>query len=154
MPRGLARTSVCATYCFAIRCDAASSSIASITDNGGRRGCKVPRQGLCASQTLDEFTSTNWRATECWWYHQSIRGTANDTLGNDSGSILLGLLCLSCGGSDLVSVARGVGGRPVGVAVISAAVNLLSGVGLLAAGLLALLGRSEYVAWKRRSKRR
>jgi hypothetical protein len=84
---------------------------------------------------------------------QSIRGTASDTLGNGIGSILLGLLCLSCGGSDLVSVASGVGGRPVAVGVISAAVNLLSGVGLLAAGVLALVGRSEYVAWKRRSKR-
>ena len=36
-PGGLARTSACATYCFAIRCDAASSSIATITDNVGRR---------------------------------------------------------------------------------------------------------------------
>ena len=44
---------------------------------------------------------------------QSIRGTASDTLGNGIGSILLGLPCLSCGGSDLVSVASDVGGRPV-----------------------------------------
>ena len=64
---------------------------------------------------------------------QSIRGTASDTLGNGIGSILLGLLCLSCGGSDLVSVASRVGSRPVAVGVISAAVNVLSGVGLLAA---------------------
>jgi hypothetical protein len=85
---------------------------------------------------------------------QSIGATASDTLGNGVGSIVLGLLCLSCGGSDLVSVAGGVGGRPVAVGVISAAVNLLSGVGLLAAGVLALVGRSQYVAWKRRSKRR
>ena len=85
---------------------------------------------------------------------QSIRGAASDSLGNGIGSILLGLLCLSCGGSDLLSVASGVGGRPVAVAVIRAAVNLLSGVGLLAAGVLALVGRSEYVTWKRRSKRR
>jgi hypothetical protein len=85
---------------------------------------------------------------------QSIRGTASDTLGNGIGSILLGLLCLSCGGSDLLSVASGVGGRPIAVGVTSAAVNLLAGVGLLAAGVLALVGRSEYMAWKRRSKRR
>jgi len=41
LPRGLARTSVSTTWCFAIRCDAAPSSIATITDNVGRssRGC-------------------------------------------------------------------------------------------------------------------
>jgi len=43
-------------------------------------------------------------------------------------------------------VAGGVGGCSVAVGVISAAVNLLSGVGLLAAGVLALVGRSENVA--------
>jgi hypothetical protein len=37
LPRRLARTSVCATFCFAIRCDAVSSSMASKTDNVGRR---------------------------------------------------------------------------------------------------------------------
>ena len=85
---------------------------------------------------------------------QTILGWANDTLGNGIGSILLGLLCLSCGGSGLVTVASGVGGQPVAVGVISAAINLLSGLGLIAAGVLALVGRSDYVAWKRKNTRR
>ena len=46
------------------------------------------------------------------------------------------------------------GARPVAVGVISAAANLISEVRLLAAVVLALVGRSEFVAWKRRSKRR
>jgi hypothetical protein len=86
---------------------------------------------------------------------QSIRGTASDTLGNGIGSIIFGVLNLSCGGSALVGLSGGmVRGGPAAIVVgIGAAINVLGGLALLTAGVLALIGRSQYLAWKRGAAR-
>jgi hypothetical protein len=88
---------------------------------------------------------------------QSVRGTAKDTLGNAIGSIVLGIAPLLCGVSFLVGAGfLGVNVPPdmrVVFAIIGA-VNILTGIGLLSAGALALVGRAEYREWQRWQKRR
>lgn len=72
---------------------------------------------------------------------QSVRGTAHDTLGNGIGSIIFGLLNLGSGALQVV------GGQ-----VIQAGIGFLAGAGLLTAGVLALVGRSDYKAWRKAQK--
>jgi hypothetical protein len=72
---------------------------------------------------------------------QSVRGTAPDTLGNGAGSIIFALLELGSGVANLNA------GQ-----YLQAGVGLLLGLGLLAAGILALVGRGEYKAWRRAAK--
>jgi hypothetical protein len=74
---------------------------------------------------------------------QSIRGTAKDTLGNGIGSLVFGLL--QAGAAAL----QGAAGR-----IPQAGTHALFAAGLLAAGVLALVGRSEYKAWRRASQAR
>ncbi len=69
---------------------------------------------------------------------QSVRGTARDTLGNGIGSIIFGLLQLAVGVLKMIQADAIVG-----------SIGLLSGVGLLVAGVLALVGRDKYKAWRR-----
>lgn len=72
---------------------------------------------------------------------QSVRGTARDTLGNGIGSIVFGLFS---GLSALGTLAAGQ--------FVQFGINLLAGGGLLAAGILALIGRSDYKVWRKASK--
>jgi hypothetical protein len=72
---------------------------------------------------------------------QSITGTARDTLGNGIGSIIFGLLNFGGGAARLLA------GDP-----ISGGLNFFAGCGLLAAGVLALVGRADYRDWKRAHK--
>lgn len=75
---------------------------------------------------------------------QSLNGTAKDTLGNGIGSIIFAALI---GGLGLITlVVAGVAG--VWWAVLAAVINLLAGAGLLAAGVLALVGRDGYKRWR------
>jgi hypothetical protein len=73
---------------------------------------------------------------------QSVRGTAADTLGNGIGSIILGALLL------LVTMFA------LMFDPVTGGVYLLSGGGLVAAGVLALVGRADYNLWKRSQGRR
>jgi hypothetical protein len=84
---------------------------------------------------------------------QSIRGTAKDTLGNGMGSIVFGLLNLGYGVM-LLGVGVAAGGMATVIGVLGLAVGFSAGVGLLAAGVLALVGRQDYKAWRRAHKRR
>ncbi|HSQ55139.1 MAG TPA: hypothetical protein VLM40_05285 [Gemmata sp.] len=68
---------------------------------------------------------------------QSIRGTAKDTLGNGIGSIIFGLLNLASGVIQAQAEHE-----------IQAGIGFLVGIGLLAAGVLALVGRGEYKEWR------
>jgi hypothetical protein len=74
---------------------------------------------------------------------QSVAGTATDTLGNGIGSIIFALLNFAG------AVAQAGNGN-----VIAAVVSFLCGGGLLAAGILALIGRADYKAWRRARVRR
>jgi hypothetical protein len=69
---------------------------------------------------------------------QSVRGTAPGTLGNGIGSIVFAVLQFGGG------VAQVVAGQP-----LLGAINFLGGCGLLAAGVLALIGRTDYMAWRK-----
>src|SRR5262245_12892671 len=69
---------------------------------------------------------------------QSVRGTANDTLGNGVGSIGFALFDFFAG------VMQIRGGHN-----LQAGVSFLAGFGLLLAGVLALVGRREYRAWRK-----
>jgi hypothetical protein len=69
---------------------------------------------------------------------QSVLGTARDTIGNGIGSIIFGVLN---GGAGL--------GQILTLQYIQSVVSFLCGVGLLAAGVLALVGRNQYKAWRR-----
>jgi len=73
---------------------------------------------------------------------QSVRGTANDTLGNGIGSIIFAVLVLG----------SAVAGFMV-EAWLQAVVNTLSGAGLMAAGVMALVGRADYRFWRRVQRR-
>ena len=68
---------------------------------------------------------------------QSVRGTARDTLGNGIGSILFGLINFV---SAAVQSNAGHG--------IQAGIGVLIGTGLVTAGVLALMGRTDYKAWR------
>ena len=62
----------------------------------------------------------------------SVRGAATDTLGKGIGSVLSGIVvAVMVGGPSLDIRGGGIG------------------VGLVVAGILALVGRSEYLAWRR-----
>ncbi len=76
---------------------------------------------------------------------QTVFGTARDTLGNGIGSIIFGVLN---GGAGL--------GYIFTREYFASVVSILCGVGLLAAGVLALVGRGQYKAWRkaRRPRRR
>jgi hypothetical protein len=69
---------------------------------------------------------------------QSVRGTARDTLGNSIGSIILGLICFG-----LAAIEAHIGH------MIGAGITFLVGVGLVAAGVLALTGRAAYKRWRK-----
>lgn len=89
---------------------------------------------------------------------QTARGTAKDTLGNSIGSLIFALLYGTCG----IVVFVGASVAPVDkqlqtFMLIAAIINTLSGFGLLLAGVLGLVGRSQYKAWykaKNKPKRR
>jgi hypothetical protein len=73
---------------------------------------------------------------------QSVKGTAKDTLGNGIGSIIFGLLVI---GNSAAQIRAGD--------MFQAVVALISAIGLIVAGVLALVGRSEYKAWRRAKKK-
>ena len=99
---------------------------------------------------------------------QSIKGTAKDTLGNGIGSIVIGALNAGVGvfaiigGLALSSVLAARTAPAPGqvtsdvalVLIVAGAVNILSGVGLIVAGTLALMGRAEYKAYRHGGRRR
>jgi hypothetical protein len=68
---------------------------------------------------------------------QTVRGTAKDTLGNGIGSIIFAALALL---ATIFNLAVGQVPQAVG--------NLITCVGLMVAGILALVGRADYRAWK------
>jgi hypothetical protein len=74
---------------------------------------------------------------------QSVRGTAPGTVGNGVGSILFGLL-------NFIPVAQqiAVGGY------LHAGLSVLYVLGLITAGILALVGTADYQAWRRSRKSR
>jgi hypothetical protein len=69
---------------------------------------------------------------------QTILGIAKDTLGNGIGSIIFGVLN---GGAGL--------GQALTKEYFQSAVSFLCGIGLLTAGVLALVGRDGYKRWRR-----
>ena len=102
---------------------------------GGERGAAVAG-GVCGGFLFGLFGAV--------FIHvgiQSVRGTARDTLGNGIGSIFFGLLNV---GSGLLQAGSGQ--------VIQGGVGFVLGAGLIAAGVLALVGRSDYKAWRQAQK--
>jgi hypothetical protein len=75
-------------------------------------------------------------------------GKARDTLGNAIGSIVFGLLGLGCGGLMIVGGVAMGGAVPIALA-IAGGVNVLTGLGLIAVGIMAVVGRGRYLAWRR-----
>jgi hypothetical protein len=75
---------------------------------------------------------------------QSVRGTAKDLGSNGVGSLIFGVLDGSFGLFLIISAAEAPGGL---MAAILGGINFLAGVGLLAAGRLALGSREAYKAW-------
>jgi uncharacterized membrane protein HdeD (DUF308 family) len=73
---------------------------------------------------------------------QTVKGTAKDTLGNSIGSLVFGALVIAGG---IVNMARGE--------VIPAGIGILAAAGLIAAGVLALIGRADYRAWRQAQQR-
>ena len=96
---------------------------------------------------------------------QSVKGTATDTLGNGIGSLVIGALYTAGGGRVLVLglgmyalISQGKANAPNAdqaalIVTISGGVLLLSGLGLILAGTLALMGRADYKAYRRAGKR-
>ncbi|HEY2787698.1 MAG TPA: hypothetical protein VGJ05_22260 [Fimbriiglobus sp.] len=78
--------------------------------------------------------------------YQTLTGKAKDTLGNGIGSILIGLLYLAIAGVlfAAVRVRAQFGGEVNFIAVF---VGLI-GISLILAGMLAIVGRENYKAWR------
>jgi hypothetical protein len=74
---------------------------------------------------------------------QTVLGTARDTVGNGVGSIIFGAL----------NGAAGLG-YVLTREYFQSVVSFICGVGLLTAGVLALVGRTRYKAWRRSRKPR
>jgi hypothetical protein len=70
--------------------------------------------------------------------YQTLKGTAKDTLGNGIGSILLAG----------VGSWNSYGSIMIGQFDLYAIISLLSVVALIVAGILALVGRADYKAWR------
>jgi hypothetical protein len=78
---------------------------------------------------------------------RSIRGSAQDTLGNGIGSIGLSLPLLGIG-YILFAAAAEVGEPSAALVVTVAALGSLVVIGMLVAGVLALISRAPYKAWR------
>ncbi|WP_020474339.1 hypothetical protein [Zavarzinella formosa] len=78
---------------------------------------------------------------------QSISGEAKDTLGNSIGSIIFSLIYSGIG---VMSVVAGLamGGGAAGPIILGLVMAVCS-LGLLVAGVMALMGRTQYKAWKK-----
>ena len=85
---------------------------------------------------------------------QTVKGTAKDTLGNAIGSIILGALNGGFGFVLVLGALALAGGGMAALAVVLGGISVLAGLGLITAGVLALVGRKEYRAWKQAQKRR
>jgi hypothetical protein len=103
-----------------------------VNAKGQASGAEYAAGGLCGLTVIALFA-----AAFLFVGVQSVRGTANDTLGNGIGSILFAGLYF---GGAAVMIALGQ--------VIPVAAPLLGGVLLLAAGVLALVGRGPYRQWR------
>lgn len=68
---------------------------------------------------------------------QTVRGTARGTLENAIGSLIFGAILFVLG---VVGLGQGFG--------VQVLMNFVYGAGLLAAGVLALVGRDGYMAWR------
>jgi hypothetical protein len=84
---------------------------------------------------------------------QTLRGAAKDTLGNAIGAIVLGVLNLGCGGV-LIVAGFGLGGLGTVVAIAIGALGVAVGLGLAGTAILALVGRTQYLSWRRAQRRR
>jgi len=78
---------------------------------------------------------------------QSVTGTAKDTLGNGIGSIIFAALGIVLGSLMLAAAARDA--RSVPYATVSAVITFVVAAALLTAGILALMARDGYRAWRR-----
>jgi hypothetical protein len=87
---------------------------------------------------------------------QSVKGTARDTLGNGIGSIVFGLLNLGWGLvlAGLAAVLAGGRANAGWAAVLAGSISAVTGVALLVAGVLALVGRGDYRAWRQAQRPR
>ena len=97
---------------------------------------------------------------------QSLKGTAKDTLGNGIGSIVIGILNTGIGALVFIgglALSAGVvpaqaGGQPLPnqaalLITIIGGISIVCGLGLILAGVLALMGRAEYKAYRQAGKR-
>jgi hypothetical protein len=96
---------------------------------------------------------------------QSVKGTAKDTLGNGIGSIIIGALYATGGAVVLVLglgmyalISQGKATAPNAdqaalIVTVTGGVLLVSGLGLILAGTLALMGRADYKEYRRAGKR-
>jgi hypothetical protein len=76
-----------------------------------------------------------------------VRGTARDTLRNGIVSIIFGLLNFGFGLLNCSGALQAGSGQ-----VIQAGIGFLAGVGFFTAGVLALVGRSNYKTWRKVQK--
>ncbi len=76
---------------------------------------------------------------------QSVRGTAPGTLSRSIGSITFGLLNIGLG---LLYLAAGALAPQAAARLIYSGAVFLAGAGLVATGVLAMLGRKDYKAWR------
>jgi hypothetical protein len=111
---------------------------ANTQDTAGRQAAGAVGALVCMSSVVGLFA-----AAFLFVGVQTVRGTARDTLGNGIGSIVFSLL--EFGGA----AASGSVGQ-----FAQSGVSALSGMALLAAGVLALAGRSQYKLWRKEEVRR
>ncbi|HEX3149089.1 MAG TPA: hypothetical protein VHR66_13495 [Gemmataceae bacterium] len=79
---------------------------------------------------------------------QTVKGTAKGVLGNGIGSIIFGVLYLSCGGLLLAGSGFVPAGADSTLLLAVGGIALLMGLALLLAGVLALMGKSAYEEWR------
>jgi hypothetical protein len=83
--------------------------------------------------------------------YQTVTGAAKDTLGNALGSLFFGLL--AAGLAVVVLIAPNPQGGALEKMIGLLAIGLSTSI-LIAAGILALVGRSDYLAWRTAERQR
>lgn len=114
--------------------------LAAASSRSGNQGGILAGAGLCIAVVIGLFG-----AAFLFVGIQSVRGTSHDTRGNGVGSIVFGFLCFALVGLQMVSVGMN---RVGGAEIIGMGFYGLVGIGLIVTGILALVGMSDYRAWR------
>ena len=104
---------------------------------GGQAANQAPAGGVCGMVLVGLFGAAFIAAGS-----QTLKGTAKDTMGNGIGSLVFALLEIGLG---VLALNFGVN--------FFAIIYLACGAGLMGAGIIALMNRTDYLEWRAYKKK-